>query len=99
MLTVLNCCFNLLCISPSSLCRHVDDGWWPIDNNAVEKRFRPFVIGRKNWIFSTSLGGAKVNNLNSHDYLKHVFTILPQAESLDDIDKLLPRTVGQKLGC
>ncbi|NRB41508.1 MAG: hypothetical protein HRU20_24055 [Pseudomonadales bacterium] len=26
--------------------------------------------------------------------MKHVFTMLPQAESLEDIDKLLPMTVS-----
>ena len=92
------------------LIRYVDNGLWPIDNNAAENSIRPFVIGRKNWLFSASVDGAKAsanlyslietakaNNLNVYDYLKHVFTMLPQAKSLEDIDKLLPWSVGSEL--
>lgn len=56
-----------------------------IDNNRAERSFRPFVIGRKNWISSTSMKGAKSsaiiysiietakeNNLNSFHYLTYV---------------------------
>ena len=94
----------------SRLCHYVDDGQWPIDNNAAEHSMRPFVIGRKNWLFLTSVGcaktsanlyslieTAKANNLNSYDYLKHVFTMLPQAETLADIDQLLPWSVNHEI--
>lgn len=32
--------------------RYVEEGYLPIDNNAAERAIRPFVIGRKNWLFS-----------------------------------------------
>lgn len=64
---------------------------------------RPFTIGRKNWLFSQSQAGAsastnlyslietaKMNGLNPYDYLKEVFTQLPNAETVEDIEKLLP---------
>lgn len=87
---------------------YVDNGLWPMDNNAAENSIRPFVIGRKNWLFSTSVGGAnasanlyslietaKANNLNTYDYLKSVFTLLPQADSVEDVDRLLPWNIGK----
>jgi transposase len=85
---------------------YLEDGRWPIDNNRAENAIRPFVIGRKNWLFSNSQAGAnasaslyslvetaKVNGLEPYAYLKHLFTLLPQAESLEDIDALLPWSV------
>ena len=35
----------------SKLERYVEHGYLPIDNNAVERAIRPFVIGRKNGLF------------------------------------------------
>jgi transposase len=85
------------------LVRYLDDGHYPIDNNRAENSIRPFVIGRKNWLFSSSQKGAtasanlyslietaKLNGLEPYAYLKKVFTDLPNAETLDDIDALLP---------
>ena len=67
---------------------------------------RPFVIGRKNWLFANSQAGArasanlyslietaKANDLEPYTYLKQVFTQLPQAESVDAIEALLPWNV------
>ena len=58
----------------------------PIDNNLAERTVKPFVIGRKNWLFSTSPKGAEAsamiysiintaeaNGLNPRDYLTEVF--------------------------
>ena len=74
-----------------------------IDNNLAENAIRPFVIGRKNWMFSDSVHGvkasanlyslvesAKANGLEPYQYLKQVFTALPQAETVEDIESLLP---------
>jgi len=86
--------------------RYVESGDYPIDNNAVENAIRPFVIGRKNWLFSTSPKGAvasanlysvietaKANGLEPYTYLRKVFTELPQATSLEQIEALLPWNV------
>ncbi|RLA17013.1 MAG: hypothetical protein DRQ62_15425 [Gammaproteobacteria bacterium] len=35
-----------------SLIRYIDDGNIQIDNNADERHIKPFVIGRKNWLFN-----------------------------------------------
>lgn len=85
------------------LIRYLDSGHYPIDNNPAENAIRPFVIGRKNWLFSHSQAGAKAsanlyglietakaNDLNPYEYLKHVFKELPNAQSIEAIEQLLP---------
>ena len=85
------------------LVRYLEDGAYPIDNNYAENAIRPFVIGRKNWLFTNSQGGAKAsanlyslietakaNGLNPYEYLKLVFKELPNADSVEKIEALLP---------
>lgn len=85
------------------LVRYIDDGHYPIDNNAAERAIRPFTIGRKNWMFSKSQAGAtasanlyslvetaKANNVNVYEYLRLVFARLPNANSVEEIEQLLP---------
>lgn len=85
------------------LIRYLDSGDYPIDNNAAENAIRPFVVGRKNWLFSTSQKGAtssanlyslietaKANGLEPYAYLKKIFTDLPNATSVEEIEKCLP---------
>jgi transposase len=74
-----------------------------IDNNPAENAIRPFVLGRKNWIFSASVDGAKAsanlyglietakaNNLEPYRYLEKVFKELPNAQSVGAIEALMP---------
>lgn len=83
------------------------DGRLCIDNNPAENAIRPFVIGRKNWLFSDTQQGAvasanfytvietcKANGINPYAYLKHVFTELPKAQTIDDFEALLPWNVA-----
>jgi transposase len=85
------------------LIHYVANGHYPIDNNAAENAIRPFVIGRKNWLFSTSQQGAtssanlyslietaKANGLEPYAYLKKIFTELPNAKTLEQVEALLP---------
>jgi transposase len=39
--------------------RYLEDGRIPIDNNMAENAIRPFVVGRKNWLFNGHPNGAK----------------------------------------
>ena len=91
------------------LIRYCDDGRLSIDNNACENAIRPFVIGRRNWLFSDTVKGAKAsanlyslietakaNSLEPYRYLRHVFNELPKAKSLEDIEKLLPWQVDKQ---
>ena len=85
------------------LCVYTEDGRLRIDNNAAENAIRPFVIGRKNWLFSDTPKGAKasaalyslietakLNGLEPHEYLHTVYSRLPQAETVEAIETLLP---------
>ena len=85
------------------LVRFLDDGRYPIDNNACENAIRPFVIGRKNWLFSDTVAGAqasanlyslietaKANGIEPYRYLRQLFQALPAAKSVDDYEALLP---------
>lgn len=91
----------------SKLSRYVEDGSYPIDNNPCENSIRPFVIGRRNWLFSDTVAGAnasanlysllqtcKVNGVDSYRYLKALFVALPLAQTADDYEALLPWNVA-----
>ena len=88
------------------LIRYLDDGRIEIDNNGAENAIRPFVVGRKNWLFSASVKGvkasanlyslietAKANGLEPYAYLRYLFTALPKAETVEVIETLLPGNV------
>ena len=85
---------------------YLNDGAYPIDNNKAENAIRPFVVGRKNWLFAATPKGAvasanlyslvesaKANGLSPSHYLQHIFTVLPDAQNLEDIEALLPWNV------
>jgi len=78
------------------------DGRIEISNNRAERSIKPFVIGRKNWLFCNTPGGAKSsaaiysliqtaleNGLNPQAYLEYVFKQI-QRQSDIGIEKLLP---------
>jgi len=86
------------------LARYLEDGNLQIDNNRVERAVKPFVIGRKNWMFSNTPNGArasamlysvietiKANGLQPYDYL--CYTLQAIAENPNDVDRLLPWNV------
>jgi len=90
------------------LIRYLDDGRLEIDNNGAENAIRPFVLGRKNWMFSASVKGvkasanlyslietAKANGLEPYAYLRHLFTELPKAETVEAIEALLPGNLSK----
>ena len=88
------------------LCAFLAHGEIEISNNQVENAIRPFVVGRKGWLFADTPQGAeasaiiyslmetaKANNLRLDDYLLHLLSILPErAEQSKDfeIEDLLP---------
>ena len=89
------------------LVRYLGDGRIEIDNNGAENAIRPFVVGRKNWLFSASVKGvtssanlyslietAKANGLEPYAYLRYLFTALPKAETVEVIEALLPGNVN-----
>ena len=83
----------------------MEDGNIEISNNRAERAIKPFVIGRRNWMFSKSPKGAtasamaysiietaKANDLNPFFYLKYLFEKLPNidSENLEELDELMP---------
>ena len=92
----------------SRLTTYLDHGEVTPDNNAAENAIRPFVIGRKNWLFAGTQEGAeasaclyslietaKANNLEPYKYLRYLFEKLPFASSEDEYRALLPYNLGQ----
>jgi transposase len=93
----------------SRLIGYIEDGHLSIDNNMAENSIRPFVIGRKNWLFSGTPEGAeasaalyslietaKANTLEPYSYLRYIFEQLPLADSLEDYEALLPWNLTPK---
>ena len=81
------------------------DGRLEISNNRAERSIKPFVIGRKNWLFSNTPAGAnasavlysivetaKENELNPFPYLEYLFEQIPNidASNTSELEKLLP---------
>ena len=71
----------------------------PRADNAI----RPFVIGRKNWLFSDTPKGAtasaqiyslietaKANGQEPYAWLRHILERLPTASCVEDYEALLP---------
>jgi transposase len=89
---------------------YIEDGRLKPDNNAAENAIRPFVIGRKNWLFAGHPRGAeasatffslietaKVNGLEPYAYLHYLFETLPLIENQDAYRSLLPQYVDKDL--
>ena len=87
----------------SKLVRYTEQGYLPIDNNRCENAIRPFVVGRKAWLFSDTAAGAhasaiiyslvetaKANGVEPYTWLRHVLEHLPAARTADEMEKLLP---------
>ena len=74
------------------LTRYTERGDLPIDNNRCENAIRPFVVGRKGWLFSDTPAGAhaRANGVDPYLWLLRVLTDLPAAKSVDDVEVLLP---------
>lgn len=81
------------------------DGICELDNSMAERAVKPFVIGRKNWLFSNTPAGAKsscvvyslietakMNNLVPFEYIKYVLETMPKINVCDteELDVLLP---------
>jgi len=78
------------------------DGRLELSNNAAERSVKPFVQGRKQWLFSNTPNGAesssmyyslietaKENKLNPFEYIKYLLETLPTAKT-SELEALLP---------
>jgi transposase len=85
---------------------YLEDGRLRPDNNLAENAIRPFVVGRKNWLFAGSPDGAmasacffslietaRANGLEPYGYLRHIFKTLPLTRTDQDLKDLLPQNI------
>ena len=88
--------------------RYTLDGLLRPDNNLAENAIRPFVVGRKNWLFAGHPRGAgasatiyslietaKANDLEPYRYLRYLFERLPMAVTEENYRALLPQYVDR----
>lgn len=86
------------------LIQYADSGHLSIDNNRAERAIKPFVIGRKNWLFANTASGAKAsarlyslietakaNGLTPFNYLMYLLAELPKKP--DNLEALMPWNV------
>ena len=85
------------------LTRYLERGDLPIDNNPAENAIRPFVVGRKAWLFSDTQAGArasaliyslvetaKANGMEPYLWLRNALRALPTATTVEHFEALLP---------
>ena len=85
------------------LIRYCEHGELNISNAQAENAIRPFVVGRKNWLFADSPAGAsasalyyslietaKANSLEPFEYLNYVTARIAIVETAEDVEALLP---------
>lgn len=94
----------------SKLIAYCDHGQLRISNVLAENAIRPFVVGRKAWLFSDTPAGAnasalyytlietaKANEIDPYQYIKHLVGHIAAAETVEDIEALLPWNVKNQL--
>jgi transposase len=93
----------------SKLVRYLYSPYLTPDTNHIENAIRPFVVGRKNWLFSGSPLGAhasatlyslietaKANGIEPYRYLRYIFAKLPLAKDREDFLRLTPQGLDFK---
>ncbi|CAM4480665.1 MAG: IS66 family transposase ISDpr4 [Legionella sp.] len=86
------------------------DGRLEIDNNLSERSIKPFVIGRKNWLFHGNDIGArsgailyslietcKYHKVDVFSWFKYALTHIQQAHTLEQMEALLPYNINVQL--
>lgn len=93
-----------------SLNVYLKDGRLEIDNNRSERSIKPFLIGRKNWLFHGNDVGAhagsilyslietcKQHQVEVFSWLKYVLANIHQADTAEQLEELLPYNIERKL--
>lgn len=94
----------------NALNHYLYDGRLEIDNNRSERAIKPFVIGRKNWLFHGNDIGARAGSIlfslietcKQHQvevfsWLKYVLGNIHQAETAEQLENLLPYNIDRQL--
>ena len=79
------------------LARYLEDGRLELSNNRAERSIKPFVMGRKNWLFANTPGGAQASAViyslietakeNGLDPYRYLLWILQNAPGLSETDE------------
>lgn len=88
---------------------YINNGVVEIDNNYLENAIRPIAVGRRNWLFSGSVEGAKAssiiyslvqtcraNGVEPYAYFKTVLNKISDCKTSEDYRQLLPRSIEQE---
>ena len=94
----------------NALTLYLQDGRLEIDNNRSERSIKPFVIGRKNWLFHGNDVGAKSGSIlfslietckhhrvDAFAWLKYALTHIRQAHTMEQLERLLPYNINTSL--
>ena len=86
----------------NDLMTYLEDGHCSLSNNWSENSIRPVTVGRKNWLFSSSVDGAeasmniytiiemaKLHGLNRQKYIEYILEHRPSTEMTDEELSLL----------
>ncbi|MEQ1789933.1 MAG: IS66 family transposase [Rickettsiales bacterium] len=92
------------------LTAYLADGRLENSNNRSERAIKPFVIGRKGWMFADSVAGAeaaavlfslvetcKHHDIEAYDWFRYVLQKIPLCQSDDEIEALLPFNIDRSL--
>ena len=92
------------------LLTYLEDGRLENNNNRSERAIKPFVIGRKGWMFADSVAGAeaaaiifslvetcKHHNIEAYDWFRYVLQKLPLCQSDAEVEALMPFNIDRKL--
>ena len=89
---------------------YLQDGRPEIDNNKSERSIKPFVIGRKNWLFHGNDLGARAGSIlfslietckqhkvDVFSWIKYVIANIHNAQTVEQLEKLLPYNIDSQL--
>lgn len=92
------------------LMTYLQDGRLENNNNRSERAIKPFVMGRKAWLFADSVEGAKAaaiiyslietckhHHIEPYDWLRYVLQTIPSCQTLAEFEALLPFNINKNL--
>ena len=92
------------------LCRYCDEGYYEIDNNAVERSIRPITLGRKNWLFvdsdesakdaavyMTLIGSCNLLGIAPYKYFEYILPRLHGNMTEEEYKELLPYKAAKEI--
>jgi transposase len=89
---------------------HLNDGRLDNSNNLSERAIKPFVMGRKGWLFADSVVGAqaaailfslvetcKHHKVEPYDWFRYVLQKMSSCQTTEEINTLLPFNIDKNL--